>query len=101
MTARVAHPPHPDFAAQAVALDDEHESINAALAKVARSSELHGRDLDAIMQRMEEHRAATEELRRRYYPRAHRLVIVDGRAITASRTGRSVRTVWSRTPDHA
>lgn len=94
--------PHPDFAARATELDDEREAINAAVAASARRIDFaDGEQIDDLMQRMADHDAAVEELRRRYYPRAHRLVIVDGKAITVSPTGRSLRTVWTRTADTA
>lgn len=92
--------PHPDFAAHAAELDDEREAINATVAASARQIDFtDGEQIDALMRRMAEHDAAVEALRDRYYPRAHRLVIVDGKAITVSPTGRSLRTVWTRTAD--
>lgn len=42
----------------------------------------------------DEHIALTEQLRRKYFPRAHRIVVSNEGVITVSRTGRSIRRVW-------
>ena len=74
--------------------------INAARAqwhndlKALNAGTPTGRDLDALMQRSAELDAATERLRRKHYPRAHRLIIGLDMASTWSKTGRSSRVVW-------
>lgn len=52
-------------------------------------------DVDALMARSEQIDQRVEQLRRRFYPRAHRLVISHGSAVTVSPTGRSTRRVWT------
>lgn len=54
-----------------------------------------GAQADAVMQTSAELDARVEALRRRYFPRAHRLVVQNGKAITVSATARAVRRVWT------
>ncbi|GAB6857355.1 beta/alpha barrel domain-containing protein [Microbacterium xylanilyticum] len=60
-----------------------------------RSDHKTGAQIDALMRSSDQRDEWIEELRRRFFPRAHRL-IVDRRGVyTVSPTARSVRMVWS------
>ena len=55
-----------------------------------------GTFVDELFTRSDALDAEIEQLRRQYFPRAHRLVITASGACTVSPTGRSIRTVWER-----
>jgi Glu-tRNA(Gln) amidotransferase subunit E-like FAD-binding protein len=87
------------FAASAERLADERVRIDALIAAgaaAARRDDPMRELVDEPLEAMEAFGAAVEELRRRHYPRAHRLVVVEDSAYLASATMRSVRQVWSR-----
>lgn len=73
------------------AWQDDLRTLNAAL----RGGTATARDVDAILARSAELDTAVELLRRKFYPRAHRLIIGHGSAITISKTARSTKRVWT------
>lgn len=87
-----------DFAEIAAAISKDQSAwwvkLKSANAKIA-AGEPAGSEYDALMIAGERIRERTEAARRKFFPRAHRLVISDGTAITVSKTGRSTRLVWS------
>ncbi|WP_280465553.1 hypothetical protein [Nocardia brasiliensis] len=84
-----------DFAVEAAAIDDAREAAFAAL-RAAHARGLTGADLDAMCDAMDAIHARCEALRRRYFPRRHRLGVALGAAWVVSRTGRSLEVVWRR-----
>lgn len=95
MTVRVAVSPEFDAAARAICADREAwyvslRELNTAMEK----GQATGAMADALIAREADITARVEQLRRAHFPRAHRLVISMGSAITVSRTGRSTRRVW-------
>ncbi|QIS19564.1 hypothetical protein [Nocardia terpenica] len=87
----------PEFVAEASAIDDARVAAYAALRAASRRG-LTGADVDAFHDAMEEITARCEVLRRRFYPRRHRLIVACGVAMVVSRTYRSREVVWTR-PD--
>ena len=89
------------FADAAAALNAAREAWQADLKQLnaaVREGTATGVDVDAIMARDAEISAGVELLRRKYFPRAHRLIIGMGSAITVSKTARSTRRVWAAAP---
>jgi hypothetical protein len=89
----------PDFAESAERLADERVRIDALIsagAAAARRDQLTGAQVEETLQLMATLNADIEELRRRHYPRAHRLVVVEDAAYLVSPTWRNVRKVWTR-----
>jgi hypothetical protein len=72
-----------DMHAEAVRCD-KRSAENTTRETIERSLAAHKR-----------HDVACEAFRRRYFPRAHRVVAVFGEVFTVSRTGRSIQLVWS------
>jgi hypothetical protein len=66
---------------------DQLRAFNADENKTGAMADVLFRASDDIDQRV-------EALRRKFFPRAHRLIVQAGEAITVSRTGRSTRRVW-------
>ncbi|MBF6298481.1 hypothetical protein IU459_13125 [Nocardia amamiensis] len=87
----------PEFAVEVAAIDDAREAAYAAL-REANARGLTGADVYAVIDAMDQVTARCEELRRRYFPRRHRLFVACGVASIMSRTGRSTEIVWRR-PD--
>lgn len=54
-----------------------------------------GAQAETVMRTSDEIDARVEALRQCYFPRAHRLVVQNGVAITSSPTARSVKRVWT------
>lgn len=79
-----------------VAISDERARWFAALRTLNESASPTGADVDALMRRSDEIDAEVEVLRRKYFPRAHQLIITTIGACTSSATGRSVKSVWYR-----
>ncbi|UGT71553.1 hypothetical protein LTT66_16240 [Nocardia gipuzkoensis] len=94
MTRRVLPP---EFAVEVAAIDTARDAASAAL-REANARGLTGADIDAVIDAMDQVTARCEELRRRYFPRRHRLFVACGLAVVISRTGRSTEIVWRR-PD--
>ncbi|PFG19897.1 hypothetical protein [Serinibacter salmoneus] len=83
------------FDAEARSICDGVDAWRAAIRDLARTSTPTGEAAAAIIATRVQLDSRVEKLRRRYLPRASRLIVSDGRAITVSRTARSARTVWS------
>ncbi|MFE3057117.1 hypothetical protein [Nocardia sp. NPDC059239] len=90
-------PVPPEFAEQIAELDKAREAAFAAL-RAANARGLTGRDVDAMVTAMEEIEARCEELRRRYFPRRHKLVLTCGVAMLMSKSYRRAEIVWDRSP---
>lgn len=84
-----------DFAAQAEAIDDARNRAYEQL-RAANTRGLTIDDVDAFDDAMAAVAARCEILRRKFYPRHHRLVVTCGAALTVSATGRRCRVVWRR-----
>lgn len=84
-----------EFDAEARSISAEVDAWRAAIRDLARTPAPTGEQAAAIIATRDQLDSRVERLRRRYLPRAHRLVVSDGRAITVSPTARSTRTVWS------
>ena len=84
-----------DFDTEARAICSERDAWWSDLRELNAGQRATGADFDALMQRSNALDARVEALRKRFYPRAHRLVISDGAATMVSRTARSTRRVWS------
>lgn len=82
------------FTIEAARINAAREQWHADLKALNSTGNMTGADLDALMKRSAQLDADTEELRRKYYPRAHKLIIGMGMASTWSKTGRSSRVVW-------
>lgn len=85
----------PEFAVEASAIDDARTAAFAELA-AANARGLTVADVDAMCTAMAELDARCEVLRRRYYPRRHKLVIAIGAAMVMSPTFRRREVVWRR-----
>lgn len=83
-----------EFTAEIAALHEAREAAFAAL-RAANARGLTGRDADAFSAVMTEIDARCERLRRRFFPRRHKLAVTSGAALLMSRTNRHVEIVWS------
>lgn len=84
-----------ELAAAMIELDREVKRIVHRLAEIARGNEIVDpgvqRDLyDLALAEGARKDTLSEIFRRRFYPRAHRVVAVNGEVFTISRTGRSI-----------
>lgn len=90
----------PEFAAEATAIDDAREAAYAQL-HAANARGLTGTDADAMAAALADIERRCEQLRRRYFPRRHKLFIALGAAMVVSRTYRSRQIVWTRPREEA
>jgi hypothetical protein len=79
----------------ALAICADKESWWATLKDFNRGTEKTGRMIDQMTASSNDIDRRVEEVRRTYFPRAHALIIQNGEAITVSKTGRSIRQVWT------
>ena len=93
-----ARPIDAEFDAEARSICSDLEAWWERLRAFNRSEGRTGAELDAIMASRDAIGDRAEELRRRYFPRAHRLVVQNGAAITSSPTARSIKRVWTARP---
>lgn len=91
----------PEFCAEATAIDDARHAAYEALAAATTRGDLGLSDVEAMEAAMAALDARCEKLRRRFYPRRHKLIITCGAALTVSPTWRSRQVVWKRAPRHA
>ncbi|WP_280367253.1 hypothetical protein [Nocardia wallacei] len=84
----------PEFADEIAALYEAREAAFAAL-RAANASSLTGQDMDAMVTAMAEIDERCEDLRRRFFPRRHRLVVTSGGAMLMSKANRHVEIVWT------
>lgn len=84
----------PEFAAECEAIDDVREAAYAALHEAIPRG-LTAADIDAMSAAMDAVEERCEALRRKHFPRRHRLIITLGVAMVASKTCRS-QVVWQR-----
>lgn len=83
-----------DAARLLVALYDERIALTKAMAEHPQPT---GAMAQAIFDKSDELDAACEQFRRKFYPRKHRVIVGLRTVMAASRTGRSVTTVYDPT----
>ncbi|WP_306364371.1 hypothetical protein [Nocardia sp. CC227C] len=86
-----------EFVAEVAELDRLRENAFEGL-RAANARGLTGSDMDAMVTALDEVEARCEQLRKRFFPRRHKLVITCGVAMLVSKTFRSCEIVWQRTP---
>ena len=79
----------------ALAICADKEIWLAALKDFNRSTNKTSSMIDQMAASAGDIDRRVEAVRREHFPRAHRLIILNGVAITVSKTGRSTRQVWA------
>lgn len=90
-----AHQPVDPFDTEARAICEAKAQWWDDLRAFNRAEHKTGVMADKLMTRSTELDQRVEQLRRKHFPRAYRLIVSDGEAITVSKTGRSTKRVWT------
>ena len=87
-------PDLPTAAAALVALKEAHYAATRASGDAARADRLTSVEVDAALAAGRAVDEACEDFRRRFYPRAGRVITAQGEVFTISPKGRRIRCVW-------